>query len=255
MLDKEHLRAILYHDTLYWACISLVEEQEGFLLFHNQNLIPRIDPNHAGQFRAEPGKAGWIVEEIIRFYHKLGAVPAAYVDCLTSPPDLIPALFAAGFQAWDGAVSDLMVYTGSEPVISTSFNVETLTTIHDREDWASITDVDDPMEQALLQKLYLLQLADPRMTGYIIRVDGQPVCRCQLFSSDGIGRVEAVRTRIGFRGRGLASAAIRCAVRDSLRQNRLTYLYAEPEGDPQRLYLHLGFENCVHDFIRSFLYP
>ena len=253
-LDAPALAAVLDHDSLYWTCAASVEPRDGCLLFHNQELISRIDPNHAGQFRLFPGQAESMVSEIIDFYCRFGAAPAAYVDCLASPLDLIPVLLEAGFQAWDGAVSDLMVYTGHGLAVSTPYRVKRVTTDTDREDWASITDVDDPAQRVLLHKVYLTQLADPRLTAYLVRLDGEPVARCQLFSAGGIGRIEAVRTRLGFRGRGLASALIRSAIQDSLQLNRLTYLYAEPGGSPQQLYLHLGFANAVQNFIRSYLF-
>jgi predicted GNAT family acetyltransferase len=92
------------------------------------------------------------------------------------------------------------------------------------------------------------------MNAYLIRIEGEPACRCQLFSVDGIGRVEAVRTRAEFRRRGLASAAIRYATCDSLQRNQLTYMFAEPGGEAQGLYHRLGYEIVTRRFIRGFLY-
>lgn len=99
-----------------------------------------------------------------------------------------------------------------------------------------------------------MQIADPRMTAYLIRIDGEPACRCQFFSADGIGRVEAVRTRADFRRRGLASAVVRCATQDSLQQNQFTYMYSEPGSDTQRLYQRLGYETVTRRYIRGFIY-
>ena len=253
-LDAPALAAVLDHDSLYWTCASSVERWDGCLLFYNQALTSRIDPNHAGQFRLLSGQAERIVGEIIDFYHRFGAAPAAFVDYLATPLDLIPVLLEAGFQAWDGAVSDLMVYTGHGLDDSIPYPVIRVMTDQDREDWASITDVNDSVQQNLLRNLYLTQLADSRLTAYLLRFEEEPVARCQLFSAGGIGRIEAVHTRLGFRGRGLASALIRFAIQDSLHWNRLTYLYAEPGGSPQQLYLHLGFVNAVQNFIRSYLF-
>ena len=89
------------------------------------------------------------------------------------------------------------------------------------------------------------------MTAYLARVDGIPASRAELFSSAGLGRVEAVRTLAAHRGRGLGSAVVRQAVRDSLGRDTLTYIYAEPGGSAQRLYHRLGFRTVATNLISA----
>jgi len=250
------LALILQHETLYWSCISTVEQRDGWVAFHNQRFLSRIDPNHAGEFRARVSQGPAIVQDIIEFYQALGAVPAAYVDILTTPEDLIFHLRQANFHEWDGALADLMCYIGPDAAPPTTIAVEVVETDIAKEAWASIMEKqdDDAYAQARLQYLYRTQISDPRMMAYLIRVDGEPASRCQLFSCEGLGRIEAVRTSAPYQGRGLAAAVVRQALNDSLQENRITYIYAEPGSKAQRLYHRLGFRTVVQKAICAYLW-
>ena len=110
-------------------------------------------------------------------------------------------------------------------------------------------------ERQLLHRLYTTEISDPRMTAYLARVGGHPASRCELLSSKGLGRVEAVRTLAAYRRHGLAAAVVRQAVQDSLaRGNEITYIYAEPSGQAQRLYERLGFRTVASKVIRGFIW-
>ena len=250
------LALIFQHETLYWSCISTVEQRDGWVAFHNQRFLSRIDPNHAGEFRARVGQSAAIVQDIIELYQALGAIPAAYVDLLTTPEDFIFHLRQANFQEWDGALADLMFYLGPDVALPTSVAVEVVETNTAKEAWASIVekqDDDDVYAQVRLQELYRSQISDPRMLAYLIRVDGEPASRCQLFSCQGLGRVEAVRTSTPYQGRGLAAAIIRQALSASLHHNHITYIYAEPGSRAQQLYHRLGFRTVAQKAICGFL--
>lgn len=255
MLSHSPLQRILAHESAYWTCISAVEEQNGWRAFHNRTLAPRIDPNHAGEFRGRPGEGVRIVREVIDFYTTLGVTPAAYVDCLSTPADLIPALLDGGFEEWSGAENDLMLYVGPDEANAAAARATLVTTATERAAWASIMEPSDERTRQLLHQLYTREIEDARMRGYLICVDGEPACRCELFSWNGLGRVEAVRTDDRYQRRGLAAAAIRQAVTDSLLLgNQLTYIYAEPGGNAQRLYHRLGFRTVTHHVTRSFVW-
>ena len=251
------LALIFQHETLYWSCISTVEQRDGWVAFHNQRFLSRIDPNHAGEFRARVGQSPAIVQDIIEFYQALGAVPAAYVDLLTTPEDLLFHLRQANFQEWAGALADLMFYLGPDVAPPTTVAVEVVETDTAKEAWASIVGNEDDLDahaQARLQDLYRTQISDPRMLAYLIRVDGEPASRCQLFSCQGLGRIEAVRTSTPYQGQGLAAAVVRQALSDSLQENRITYIYAEPGSKAQRLYHRLGFRTVAQKAICGFLW-
>jgi ribosomal protein S18 acetylase RimI-like enzyme len=73
--------------------------------------------------------------------------------------------------------------------------------------------------------------------------DGRPVAHAELYSEDGIGQVENVFTLPDYRGRGLARSLVLHAVAESQAAgNELTFLVADADDWPQRLYEKLGFE-------------
>jgi GNAT superfamily N-acetyltransferase len=208
-------------------------------------------------FRAGSGQAERIVAEISAFYRQIGCDPAAYVDALHTPADLIPTLKEAGFRPWAHADNDLMFFTGPDVALPADYAIEEATTDAARGEWVSVLDeasAADPQTRAVLRDIYLRQITDPRMRAYLIRLDGLPVCRCQLFSARGYGHIEAVRTLDGYQRRGLAAAIIRGAMRDSLQMgNKITYLFAEPGAGPQRLYYRLGFRAVAQSATLGFI--
>jgi ribosomal protein S18 acetylase RimI-like enzyme len=73
--------------------------------------------------------------------------------------------------------------------------------------------------------------------------DGRPVAHAELYSEDGVGQVENVFTLRNYRGRGLACALVLRGVAESQAVgNDLTFLVADADDWPQRLYEKLGFE-------------
>ena len=67
-----------------------------------------------GGFWAQAGQGAAIVQDIIKFYQALGLTPAAYLDLLTTPEDLVAHFKQANFQDWESASSDLMLYLGPD---------------------------------------------------------------------------------------------------------------------------------------------
>ena len=247
------LARILAHEAEYWTSVSELQRRDGWVLFHNSALIPRLDPNHAGDFRAAAGTGDTIAQQIIEFYRALGAMPLAYVDALSTPSDLIERLLRAGFRELPEWASDLMLYVGPDLERPSLHVVEVVETDADRSDWASIVEMEATVEdRLLLRQLYVRQISDPRMTAYIARVDGCPASRCELFASGRLRRVEAVHTLETYRGRGLATAVLRRAILDSLARGDVTYIYAEHGGPAQRLYHRLGFRTVARNVIRGF---
>ena len=69
---------------------------------------------------------------------------------------------------------------------------------------------------------------------------------CSLISMEGAGYVDSVVTVRDLRRRGVASAVVCTAVRASRRAgDRATFLLAELDGRPQRLYERLGFRTLA----------
>ena len=73
--------------------------------------------------------------------------------------------------------------------------------------------------------------------------DGTPGASCVLYERDGIGQVESVTTVPERRGEGLASAVVMAAARASReRGDELTFIVADGDDCPWKLYERLGFD-------------
>ena len=73
--------------------------------------------------------------------------------------------------------------------------------------------------------------------------DGRLVAHTELYCEDAVGQVENVFTLPDYRGRGLARSLVLHAVAEShAAGNDLTFLVADADDWPQRLYEKLGFE-------------
>lgn len=82
--------------------------------------------------------------------------------------------------------------------------------------------------------------------------DGTPGAPCVLYERDGIGQVESVTTMPERREEGLASAVVMAAARASReRGDELTFIVADGDDWPWRLYERLGFDRVgeVCDFL------
>lgn len=73
--------------------------------------------------------------------------------------------------------------------------------------------------------------------------DGLPGTSCVLYGRDGIGQVESVGTSPDRRGQGLASAAVVAACEASRKRgDDLTFIVADADDWPWKLYERLGFD-------------
>jgi ribosomal protein S18 acetylase RimI-like enzyme len=78
---------------------------------------------------------------------------------------------------------------------------------------------------------------------FAAEADGKLVAHTELYSENGVGQVENVATLPDYRNRGLARALVLRAVAEShAAGNDLTFLVADADDWPRRLYEKLGFE-------------
>jgi ribosomal protein S18 acetylase RimI-like enzyme len=78
---------------------------------------------------------------------------------------------------------------------------------------------------------------------FAAEVGGKLVAHAELYSENGVGQVENVFTLPDYRGRSLARALVLRGVAEShAAGNDLTFLVADADDWPQRLYEKLGFE-------------
>lgn len=102
---------------------------------------------------------------------------------------------------------------------------------------------DDPevVEQLVAVKDVVAAAVPTRYYG--AEADGRLVAYCELYSADGVGQVEAVRTLDAYQGRGFGSALVLAAVAQSQADgNDVTFLTALENDWPKHLYERLGFE-------------
>jgi ribosomal protein S18 acetylase RimI-like enzyme len=78
---------------------------------------------------------------------------------------------------------------------------------------------------------------------FAVEAGGRLVAHCELYAWDGVGQVENVVTLPEYRGRGFARALVLHAAEASRSDaNELTFLVADADDWPYRLYEKLGFE-------------
>jgi ribosomal protein S18 acetylase RimI-like enzyme len=78
---------------------------------------------------------------------------------------------------------------------------------------------------------------------FAVEADGKLVAHADLHSEAGVGQVENVATLPEYRGRGLARSVVLRAVAESQAAgNDPTFLVADADDWPRRLYARLGFE-------------
>jgi len=103
--------------------------------------------------------------------------------------------------------------------------------------WAS-----EPLVQQILEHRRDVGRAIPTQY-FAAEADGRLVAHAELYSEDRVGQVENVFTLPDYRGRGLARSLVLRGVAEShAAGNDLTFLVADADDWPQRLYEKLGFE-------------
>jgi ribosomal protein S18 acetylase RimI-like enzyme len=132
----------------------------------------------------------------------------------------------------------------------------------DREPTAEIREVDEPdirplwaegirgqphgrdetlVQQILEHRRLALEAMPTRL--FAAELGGRLVAHAELYSENGIGQVENVVTLPDYRGLGLARALVLHGVAASKADgNELTFLVADADDWPQKLYERLGFE-------------
>jgi GNAT superfamily N-acetyltransferase len=101
---------------------------------------------------------------------------------------------------------------------------------------------DEALVQQILEHLRIMSEAMPTRL-FAAEVEGKLVAHTALYSDDGVGQVENVLTLPEYRRRGLARSLVLHAVAESHADgNDLTFLVADAEDWPQRIYEKLGFE-------------
>jgi N-acetylglutamate synthase-like GNAT family acetyltransferase len=111
---------------------------------------------------------------------------------------------------------------------------------------------DETLVPQILEHLQAMSEAMPTRL-FAVQADGKLVAHTALYSEDGVSQVENVVTLPDYRGRGLARALVLHACAESQSAgNDLTFLVADADDWPQKLYAKLGFET-VGRYARFFI--
>jgi ribosomal protein S18 acetylase RimI-like enzyme len=111
-------------------------------------------------------------------------------------------------------------------------------------------DDEDVIRELAEGKQVLASAIDVRFFG--ARADGEIGAYCELYSVEGTGQIENVLTLERHRGRGLARALVLRALAASREAgNELTFLLANRDDWPKKLYRKLGFDEVglIYDFV------
>ena len=110
---------------------------------------------------------------------------------------------------------------------------------------------EDVVRQLVDNRRVMAQAVDTRF--FAARVDGQIGSYCELYFDDETGQIEDVLTLEPFRNRGLARATVSRALEESRAAGHdLTFLIADRDDWPTKLYAKLGFDEIwrIWEFIR-----
>jgi ribosomal protein S18 acetylase RimI-like enzyme len=101
--------------------------------------------------------------------------------------------------------------------------------------------------ERLVEQLLQLEQRQSAVGGdrwYVADADGEPASATRLLARGGIGQIEDVATLASARNRGLARATVLAAVNASVAEgNELTFVIADADDWPLKLYERLGFES------------
>jgi len=120
------------------------------------------------------------------------------------------------------------------------------------KEWVeAVVSDEDVADVAIWQAVAEREARFPACRLYLARLGGQPAGACDLFSAHGWGRIDSVVTHPDHRRRGVASALIARAVRDSIAiGNEVTYLFTDAGGAGEPVYARLGFTVWATDIFK-----
>ena len=243
------LDRLIEHEAAYAGMAARCERLSHALYLHAPDLPEYIDANRALRLRTEGKSADAVATEVAAYYRSRGLRSAAEVDDIAEEQGIGEALRKIGIQPVGGDRL-LMRYPSCEPpppMPKTDATVETVpneTGRGEAAEWIETAVADDvgwPDEQ-LWRKVADREARYSPCRLYLARLNGRPAGACDLFHYENWGRIDSVATWPEFRRRGVASALVAQAIADSLTSGSLeTYLFTEPQGAAERLYLALGF--------------
>jgi len=259
-MPLDALEKLLEHEVRYFAFAAEAERTAYAWYLHCPSLSGYHDVNRAIRLRDDGRGAAAVAHEVVTHF-RVRALPIVVdLDPIAEAQGIGAALRRLGVMPIrENRV--LMHYPQQTPPAFSTPDVEVQEIAQEDTDalrlWMETTL--DQVEESVAPDYWSYTEWEARYPAcrlFLGFLNGQPAGTCDLFSSEGWGRIEMVETRPAFRRHGVASAVVTKAVAASLTmEHSETYLFTEAEGDGERVYRRLGFVrqgiNLLHRHIRD----
>lgn len=256
-LSQHEIEALLQHEADYFGMLATCDRQASSWHLECPLLPDYGDVNRAIRVRDDgSGSLQTAKATLARFIQK-SLKPVIDIDPVGERQGLLEAFHSFGlFRTQPDRV--LMRWNWSRSAL-TEEGIEVVGISDDSADteaehalWVETAVADDlgTDQESLWRQVARHETKLPGIALYLAFLNGQPAGCCSLFSKSGLGRVDSVITRKGFRRRGVAAALVRRAITDSLELgNSNTYLVTECGSPAEFLYRKIGFETWRVNFL------
>jgi GNAT superfamily N-acetyltransferase len=255
-LDTLH-EQLLAHEAEYFTFGAQWTQTPCAWYLDSASLPDYRDCNHALRLRDDGRGPEAVAREVIAHYLMRGLPVAADIDIEAEHQGIGAALRRLGVTPILGHRL-LMRYdppTAPQPP-ERGITVEQVPNDLDTAEtrvWVemAVSDEEEPADRARWRLITEHEARSPACRLYLARIDGRPAGTCDLFVAGGWGRIDSVVTHPELRRRGVASALVAHAVRESLATgNQVTYLFTDAGGAGEQVYLRLGFTVWATDILR-----
>ena len=255
------LERMIAQESLYLGMLAVTEKTPGAWYLSAPTLPEWGDANRALRVRDTGQGPEATAQEVVGHLERRGMRVVVDVDAVAEAQGIGRALRRMGLMPVMGRWL-LMRYPNSIPPAVQDGGVTIAcigneTGLGEARAWIDIvlSDEEDPATLPLWRAVAEREAAYPPCRLYLASVDDRPVGACDLFVSDGCGRIDSMVVHPEFRRRGIASALVARAVADSLALgNDLTYLYTEGGGAGETVYRKLGFTTWAVNLMRRHLF-
>ncbi len=258
-LSLNEIESLLHHEADYFGMLATCEFRSSAWHLECALLPDYGDVNRAIRVRDYGSGSMETAEEILTRFTQKSLKPVVDIDPVGESQGLFEAFQGFGlFRTQPDRV--LMRWNSSasrEPQAGDGIEIVRISdSSADKEEEQALwveTAVSDDLGTEWESLWRIVATHETKLTGidlYLAFLNGRPAGCCSLFSKSGLGRVDSVITRKGFRRRGVAAALVRRAISDSLKfRNSDTYLVTECGSPAECLYRKIGFETWRVNFL------
>ncbi len=251
------LEKLLAHEAEYFTFGAEWIQTSCAWYLDSHDLPDNRDCNHALRLRDDGRGAATVAGEVATHYRTHGVPIAADVDEVAERQGIGAALRRLGVTPVIGS-RRLMRYPSFAPPTPPERGVAIEVVPNDLQiaaarEWVTIviSDEEEVEDRERWRAVTEREALAPACRLYLARLDGRPAGACDLFTAQGWGRIDSVVTHPALRRRGVATALIARAIRDSLAMgNEITYLFTDAGGAGEQVYTRLGFTVWATDIFR-----